>query len=117
MPTEASVKNFLNKETIVNGVIEVINDLTSKILNCQSLEIFMNLMVEHELIISKATGLPTVKDTYFSDFNGEIKSLGAWGGDFALVASPLADIEQQAYFTDKGFPTFFPLINLITFKS
>lgn len=115
--TESSVLDFLNQETVENSIIQDMNNITAKILNSQSLEVFMSLITEHELIISRATGLPTVKEQYFSDFNGEIKSLGAWGGDFALVASPLADIEQQAYFTKKGFSTFFPLINLITFKS
>ena len=29
-----------------------------------------------------------MKNKYFLDYDGEIKSLGAWGGDFILAAGP-----------------------------
>ena len=38
----------------------------------------------------------------FNDFNGEIKSLGAWGGDFALV---IGDLNSVEYFKNKGYET------------
>jgi hypothetical protein len=38
----------------------------------------------------------------FSDFKGEIKSLGAWGGDFVMVIS---ESDPTAYFSEKGFTT------------
>ena len=38
----------------------------------------------------------------FKDYKGEIKSLGAWGGDFVLAAGP---INTPEYFSRKGFNT------------
>ena len=38
----------------------------------------------------------------FNDFSGEIKSLGAWGGDFALV---VGDVNSAEYFKNKGYKT------------
>jgi hypothetical protein len=43
-----------------------------------------------------------VKEALFSDFNGEVKSLGAWGGDFVMV---LSDSDPTSYFSSKGFET------------
>lgn len=50
-----------------------------------------------------------VKELHFSDFDGYIKSLGAWGGDFALINSPLPNSALCGYFADKGFHTLLSL--------
>ena len=59
----------------------------------------------HENIVANVLNLPKVKDIYFSDFPGSIKSLGAWGGDFILVASDEDALTINKYFVDKAFPT------------
>ena len=46
----------------------------------------------------------------FSDFSGGIKSLGAWGGDFILVA---AHNNPTDYFSEKGFNTIIPFKDMI----
>jgi hypothetical protein len=51
--------------------------------------------------------MKTIKETLFFDFNGVIKSLGAWGGDFVLVVSKE---NPTAYFKSKGYET------IITYK-
>jgi mevalonate kinase len=70
---------------------------------------FMKLMDEHESIISRYTGLPRVQTEKFPDFPGQIKSLGAWGGDFILALSELQDDETRKYFQTKGYNTLFKL--------
>jgi hypothetical protein len=45
----------------------------------------------------------------FGDFNGGVKSLGAWGGDFILAASPDQDTQVKDYFETKGFQPVFSL--------
>lgn len=113
---EATEKNILNvelNEDSLQNEIKQISDLTYKFIACDKLPDFQDLINEHESIIASITKRTKVKEQHFSDFNGEIKSLGAWGGDFVLIASDLPVIEQQSYFTKKGFSTFFPLINLL----
>jgi hypothetical protein len=44
--------------------------------------------------------LATIKESLFSDFDGIIKSLGAWGGDFVMAADHPAE-----YFAAKGYET------------
>lgn len=69
---------------------------------------FMKLISENECMVSKNLKLDTCKTSHFSDFEGEIKSLGAWGGDFALAASSMSSKEVQAYFAKKGHEVCIP---------
>ena len=52
----------------------------------------------------------TIKKEFFSDFNGEIKSLGAWGGDFIMVSS---EDNPLNYFKNKGYNTVFKFNDLL----
>ena len=53
---------------------------------------------------------PTIKNVLFPDFNGTIKSLGAWGGDFAMV---IASENPTEYFIKKGYNTIIPYDKMI----
>ena len=64
---------------------------------------FERLITEHESFISKILGVLPVKDKLFPDFQGAIKSLGAWGGDFILASA--LDKNPTDYFKSKGFNT------------
>ena len=90
--------------------ISEISLLTSKIINCTTLIEFEKLITNHEEIISKITKQDSVKKLYFQDYNGSIKSLGAWGGDFILVTG---DEINMAYFRKKGFETIIPYDEMI----
>jgi hypothetical protein len=67
-------------------------------------------MEASETILSELLHLPKVKDLYFSDFDGSVKSLGAWGGDFVLAAG---GSNPRAYFKAKGFLTWVPYRDMI----
>ena len=82
------------------SLIEDISNITESILSTKTLSEFNQLIQQHEKLISKAIYLPTIQDTHFSDFDGQIKSLGAWGGDFVLASC----FENPSnYFKNKGF--------------
>lgn len=81
--------------------IQGMNLLTQQFLMATSLKEFQLLMDRHERIISRLINLPPVKQNLFSDFPGEIKSLGGWGGDFVMVAS---EENPKTYFEQKGYP-------------
>jgi mevalonate kinase len=84
-------------------LIETINQLTLKITAATDLVSFEQLLLEHEQLIAQTLNLPRAKNLYFPDFWGEIKSLGAWGGDFVLATSTRSAAETRAYFNEKGF--------------
>ncbi len=74
---------------------------------------FEKLIVEHEKIVASVIELPRAKSLYFKDFWGEIKSLGAWGGDFVLAASNRPFEETKRYFEKRGFETLLKYNDLI----
>lgn len=90
--------------------ISEINTITQNIITCKTLDDFVFLIEKHESIISKIIKQKPVKERLFNDFNGGIKSLGAWGGDFILVASKN---NPEAYFKKKGFDTIVTYQNMI----
>ncbi len=94
-------------------VVETLNAITEKILETYDLDEFILLLAEHENLISTTLQIPRVQDRYFPDFRGVVKSLGAWGGDFVLVASPDEETKTKKYFNEKGFDVFFRYDELI----
>ncbi|MFK8058952.1 MAG: GYDIA family GHMP kinase [Polaribacter sp.] len=82
--------------------IERISEISDEFLKAKSIEDFNKLIIEHEQIISSIIKLRTVKEKLFPDYFGEIKSLGAWGGDFVLATG---DENTPEYFKNKGFET------------
>ena len=90
--------------------IENISRITKDMIDCDSLEYFQELIENHEQIISKIIKQKPVKEQLFKDFDGSIKSLGAWGGDFVLVASK---DNPKTYFKEKGFLTIIEYNNMI----
>lgn len=79
-----------------------INRLTEEMLHCKTQNEFAKIMVAHEALVSSTLKIERVKELYFSDFPGEIKSLGAWGGDFVMVTSKRPMEWVQDYFAKKG---------------
>ena len=82
-------------------LIEEVNSITKRLVECEDVNEFRKLMAEHELLISKVIGETPVKQKLFADFRGSVKSLGAWGGDFVMAVG--SDVER--YFKRKGYNT------------
>ncbi|GGX24673.1 GYDIA family GHMP kinase [Aquimarina muelleri] len=97
------LKDFDKAETIIN-------EITSKILDCSSVKRFEILIQSHEETISKIIKTPTVKSVLFPDYSGSIKSLGGWGGDFILVTGNTLEME---YFRKKGYTTIIPYSEMV----
>lgn len=86
-------------------LVEKISLLTDRLVAAQTVKEFDAIIEEHEALVSQAISRPTVKEQFFSDYWGSVKSLGAWGGDFALVTSDRGFEETRQYFKDKGYFT------------
>jgi mevalonate kinase len=82
-----------------------LNVLTDSMLLCSSLQKFIQILEEHENFIAEALKLQKVKDVYFKNLPVSAKSLGAWGGDFALLAFEENLSEIQKLLREKGFHT------------
>lgn len=90
--------------------IAEVSELTRNILKAQQLQDFEGLIEDHENLLAGILGMPTVKESYFQDYPGSIKSLGAWGGDFVLAT---ARGGFKEYFTGKGYPTIIPFDEMV----
>lgn len=97
--------NF-DKENFINKISRV----TEKLLISSSLNEFEQLLEHHEKLISKAIGLEPIRERLFPDYNGVVKSLGAWGGDFILATGTK---ETPAYFKERGFDIVIPYSKMI----
>ncbi|WP_297334665.1 GYDIA family GHMP kinase [Flavobacterium sp.] len=93
-----------------NSLTGIINNLTDAISGAVTLNDFKALIKEHEAVMSSVLGQQTVKQRLFPDFEGSLKSLGAWGGDFILAAS---EKDPTPYFKTKGFTTILPYKDMI----
>ena len=90
--------------------ISLISEEMAKSKNIVEFEL---LMKAHEILISDALELVPVQKSLFPDFWGTIKSLGAWGGDFVMVASQEDALETKSYLAEKGINTVFSWDELI----
>ena len=90
---------------------ESITRLTEQFVLAHTITDVCQILNEHETLISNYLSMPTVKERLFSDFNGTVKSLGAWGGDFVLAISETED--TPTYFASKGFDTCVPYNEMI----
>ena len=90
------------------GLINEVSELTKKIIASTTLKEFEELIDIHEKIIGNLIGVEPVKKQLFSDYNGSIKSLGAWGGDFIMATK-----NNKNYFLNKGYHTIIPFNEII----
>lgn len=101
---------YKNKKSNLEETILLINGLTKDALKAKTFEEFTIAIDKHETVMSSILEIETVKKTLFPDFQGSIKSLGAWGGDFVLV---LSKENPSDYFREKGYEVIVPYQEMI----
>ena len=104
------IARYRTSEKNTSELISEISDITVALIHCETLKDFDALLDAHEQLISNAVDLPTVKDSIFPDYQGGLKSLGAWGGDFILATGGESN---RDYFKRKGFLTVVPFSEMI----
>ena len=109
------IKAFLEKANPINleKDIEAVSEISRAIPKCQSLDEFGLLMQCHERIIARCIGQETIQKR-FLDFEGVLKSLGAWGGDFILAATEWNESQVKEYFKAKGLEVVFGYQEIVT---
>ena len=101
--SKASIISYYNnKNNELGSAIIANNKITSAVLKAKTLQEFAIALEEHEAQMSTILEMQTIKESLFPDFEGVIKSLGAWGGDFVLAIS---NENPTAYFNKKGYKT------------
>lgn len=103
------IQRFKQLKGNLTSEIKQISSLTDTFLTCKNLKDFEKLLIEHETIVSKTIHLKTIQEELFSDYFGQTKSLGAWGGDFILATG---NSDTPNYFKQKGFEIVIPYKNM-----
>jgi len=111
--TANEVTSFLNEKKVPDHQIAEMTHLSDEFAACIEQTDFNQLIRMHEKSIGQIIRQVPVKEKFFADFDGEIKSLGAWGGDFMLVSSKITFQETRRYFENKGLKTLFKWDDLI----
>lgn len=79
--------NFYRKSKVNfrKNELDSFSRLTDRMLAAETIFDFEEVIREHEQFISEILRLKPIKETVFFDLPGEVKSLGAWGGDFCML--------------------------------
>lgn len=104
------ISHYHNNKKNKTTIITQINAITEALLECKNRSVFEEQLNLHEKLIAEITNQTPIKDLFFKDFPGSVKSLGAWGGDFILATS---ESDPKAYFKSKGFETVINYTDII----
>ncbi len=96
------IQTYRQKGNPPKALIQEISFLAKALTHQETLEAFMQIIEKLEQRTGDWLDLTPVKYAQFDDFDGAIKSLGAWGGDFVLTVSPKGKAYMQEYFQAKG---------------
>ena len=108
------IKAFLEKANPVDlqKDIEAVSEISRAMPKCENLDEFGMLLQCHERIIARCIGQVPVQKR-FPGFEGVLKSLGAWGGDFIMAATEWDESQVRAYFKEKGLEVVFGYNDLV----
>ncbi len=104
------IKKYRNFKGNISAIADEITILTNAFLKANNISFFEKVIIEHENIIASVIHEKPVQKALFSDYFGQTKSLGAWGGDFILATG---NEKTLAYFKNKGFHTVIPYADMI----
>lgn len=96
-----SINDFKSSKRFSYHDINRISEISVLMAGSKTLQDFESLIAEHEEIMSVILKTKPLKKQSFNDFEGQIKSLGAWGGDFMLVTWKGNRMQLEQYFIDK----------------
>ncbi|MCK5839957.1 MAG: hypothetical protein KAG99_08910 [Bacteroidales bacterium] len=108
-----SIAKTLKRPSPSEKTIEKATVLTKQFVEASTLEKFEVFIREHEELLARFLNQKPIKTDLFSDFSGEVKSLGAWGGDFMMVTCMEGKDFAKNYFKSKGLPIIFSYDDIV----
>ncbi len=108
--SKTAIAAYYSNHGNIRKTIPAINKITHAVVEATEPKVFAHELQKHEIEMSEILEMKTVKEALFHDFNGTVKSLGAWGGDFVMVISKE---NPTAYFKEKGYEIIIPYHEMI----
>lgn len=112
MNSRSSMAKFNQIGNFSEQTIQKISQISADISQVDTIEAFEALLNEHEKIMAEVLQIQPIKNQLFKDYPFTIKSLGAWGGDFALFTSRNLH-ESKKYFQEKNMQPIFEFKNIV----
>ena len=104
--SRVGIERYNNQKSGTDLFVQSISELTEQMVQATSLDEFESIIENHEVLVSEQLNQQPAKAIHFSDYWGQIKSLGAWGGDFVLVTNDRKEEEAKKYFNEMGYEVF-----------
>lgn len=101
----SGIAHYKSRDINKAQYVKWLDVLTDSLLSCNSLEKCKQIMQEHEGYISEALGMPSIQQMLFAGMPVTAKSLGAWGGDFAMLAFEGSNAELIKLLQPTGLST------------
>ena len=111
--TSYSIQQYRRSVRPSKETIDRVSGISMSLSRATDVKAFAMLLTEHESIMAGILEMALVKDEYFPDFDGAVKSLGAWGGDFIMAVTEGPREEVLNYFKAKGLEVVFPFNDLV----
>jgi mevalonate kinase len=108
--SKKAIASYYNNQVNVGKIIPILNQITQTVVKAEDPKTFALALKSHEIEMSTVLELQTVQEALFDDFDGIIKSLGAWGGDFVLAISKE---NPTVYFNERGYEIVVPYAAMI----
>jgi mevalonate kinase len=106
------VRGFLLGRKAPEEAIRTISDLSGRICRAKSADELCLLVDEHESVLAKIMNRDPIGRS-FPGFPGTVKSLGAWGGDFAMFVSGEPPSSVKKYLMKEGLEHVFTWSELV----
>ncbi len=103
----SGIAHYRSRNIDKQQYVKWLNVLTDELLSCNALEKCKQIMNEHESYVAEALGMEPVKKILFDDVDVAAKSLGAWGGDFVMLAFDGTKPELMKLLQPKGLSAVF----------
>ncbi|MDH4466864.1 MAG: GYDIA family GHMP kinase [Bacteriovoracaceae bacterium] len=117
--TQKELVKFMQKDfspALITQKVNEISQITEELMVAERVEDFQSLIKSHDEIMSDFLKRPRLKLERFADFFGEIKPLGAWGGDFCLVVSNGSEVETKKYFESKDLSIVISFEEMVAYQ-
>lgn len=108
--SKTAIAAYREKQGTWQKEISKVNALSLQVLEAKDLDSMALALQQHEKLLSSVLQTKTIKERLFPEFEGSIKSLGAWGGDFVMV---LSKKDPRSYFQSKAYNTIITYDDMI----
>ncbi len=112
MNSRDSLEKFKTLNNYSALTLEQISNISKELTQCDTIECFEKLLNEHENIMANVLQTEPIKKQLFADYPFTVKSLGAWGGDFALFTCRNPK-EAITYFQQKNMKPIFGFDDIV----